>query len=404
MAKKKAPAKSVKWFREARFGMFIHWGIYSVLGRHEWAMCYERIPRDQYRPLADRFKPKKNAAKEWVRVARQAGMRYLCLTTRHHDGFSLFDSHASDFTAPKTACGRDLVAEYVDACRQAGMGVGLYYSVADWSDPGYVAGPKADPVGWKRFVRYARAQLRELMTNYGRIDYLFYDGCPPPKTWGAASINAEIRKLQPQILISNRCQLDEDVPSAEQHLMGDPGGIWECCMTMNGSWGYNWGDSDWKTPVTLVKTLMSAAHNGGNFLLNVGPKPDGTIPTQSVKLLQQMGQWLKANGEAVYGTDPHPFNYAEQKLSTGKGNVVYVPLHFYHGPKSVVAGVGNKVKAIRVLATGTKIAFEQQGNRVLLTGLPTRSPDPILTVLAMDLVGKPRGVPHPLMGPPAKFE
>ena len=404
MTKKKAPNRSVEWFRDARFGMFIHWGIYSVLGRHEWAMFYERIPREEYRKLAQRFNPKKWNPREWVALPQEACMRYLCLTTRHHDGFSLFDSKANPFNSAQTAAGRDLVAEYVEACRAGRMGVGLYYSVADWSDAGYVAGPKADPDGWRRFVRYVKAELRQLMTDYGRIDYLFYDGCPPPKTWGCAAMNREIRRLQPHLLISSRCQLDEDVASAEQHVMADPGKLWECCMTMNQSWGYNWGDPAWKDAREIVRTLMVCCHQGGNFLLNVGPKPDGAIPAQSVKLLKQVGQWVKANGDAVYGTDPHPFDYYLQKLATGKGSIAYVPLHHYHGPKTVIAGVANRVKSVRVLATGKETDFEQQGERILLTGLPRRPPDSLLPVLALELAGRPRGVPNPLRGDKSKYD
>ncbi|GAG26198.1 unnamed protein product, partial [marine sediment metagenome] len=212
MAKTKTKSDKT-WFREARFGMFIHYGLYSLLGRHEWVMCYERIPKEEYRKLAQRFKPKKRIMSEWTALAKKAGMRYMCLTTRHHDGFALFDTKASDYNSVKTAVGRDLIREYVDACRKAGMRIGLYYSVADWGDQGFVDGPKKNPQGWKRFVKIAHTQLLELMSNYGKIDYLFYDGCPPPKTWGCAALNAEIRCLQPEILISDRCALDEDVAS-----------------------------------------------------------------------------------------------------------------------------------------------------------------------------------------------
>ncbi|MBI4024433.1 MAG: alpha-L-fucosidase, partial [Verrucomicrobia bacterium] len=244
----KAPEKFIRWFREARYGMFIHFGLYSILGRHEWALCYERIPFEEYRKLARRFNPKHLDVRAWADLARKSGMRYACLTTRHHEGFALFDTQASDFNSVNSPARRDLVREYVEACRNTGLGVGLYYSVADWGDPGFLAGPRRDPKAWKRFVRIVHEQLRELMTRYGRVDYLFYDGCPPPKTWGCATINAEIRRLQPHILISSRCGLDEDVISAEGHTISDPGKLWESCLTTNSSWGYNYGDDDWKTP------------------------------------------------------------------------------------------------------------------------------------------------------------
>ena len=399
----KAPDSSLRWFTEARFGMFIHYGLYSILGRHEWAMCYERIPIDEYRPLAKRFHPRAGCAGEWVALAREAGARYLVLTTRHHEGFALFHTEASEFNSVAAPLGRDLVREYVDACRAAGVGVGLYYSVADWGDPGFVAGPKQDPAGWARFVDVAHTQLRELMTHYGKVEYLFYDGCPPPETWDCAGINAEIRRLQPEILISSRCGLDEDVVSAEGHTMGDPGKPWETCMTTNDSWGCNYGDHQWKSARTVVRHLMTCAHNGGNFLLNAGPTGDGAVPVPAARLFQQMGGWLQHNGDAIYGTDPHPFQYADQKLSTGRGSTAYIPLHHYHGPESVVAGIGNAVLEARLLATGKAITFRQEANRVFLTGLPAREPDRLLTVVALELDGEPQGVPHPLMGG-AKYE
>ncbi len=393
---KKAPKKSFEWFRNARFGMFVHYGLYSLTGRHEWAMCYERIPSQQYVKLINRFSPKASVVDDWVRLAKSSGMRYMALTTRHHEGFALFDTKASEFNSMNSPAGRDLVAEYAKACARHGMDVGLYYSVGNWNDPGYVAGREKDPEGWKRFVAVAHAQLKELMTNYGEIKYLFYDHCPPPETWDCARINAAIRRLQPGILIS-RCGLDDDIKSAEGCTIGDPGQMWESCMTSNRSWGYNYGDKYWKTPREIVHDLMVCAHNGGNYILNIGPKPDGAVPAQAIRLLKKVGEWAGRNADALYGTDPHPFQYADQKLSTAKGNVAYIPLHYYHGPESTVAGIGNQVKAVRLLATGQSVSFRQEGNRVLLTGLPRKAPDPLMTVMAFELDGKPFGIGNPLL-------
>jgi len=386
------------WFRQARYGMFIHYGLYSLLGRHEWAMCYERIPFNDYRKLADRFNPEKLNMNYFAKLAWDSGMRYMCLTTRHHEGFALWDTRVSDFNSVKTHCGRDFVKEYVDACRKHGLHVGLYYSVADWGDEGFVAGPKKNPSGWRNFVSIAHQQLIELMTNYGKIEYLFYDGCPPPDTWGSREINSEIRRLQPGILISDRCGTEEDVKSAEQYTIGDPGKLWENCMTINQSWGYNYGDTNWKGPRDIIHTLMTCAHNGGNLLLNVGPRADGTIQKEAAAVLRKIGKWLKENGEAVYGTEPHPFSYADQKLSTSKENTVYIALHFYHGPETIIAGIGNKVKSVRLLSDGRNIAYRQEGNRVFCTGLPETPPDLFFSVLKMELDGKPKGVPNILLG------
>ena len=333
----------------------------------------------------------------------ESGMKYMCLTTRHHEGFALWDSKASDFNSVKTRCGRDLVKEYVEACRRHGLRVGLYYSVADWGDEGCVNGPGKDPSNWRRFVSVAHQQLTELMSNYGKIDYLFYDGCPPPDKWGCAEINARIRSLQPDILISDRCLMDEDVKSAEQYTLDDPGKLWESCMTINKSWGYNSGDPYWKSPREIIHTLITCVHNGGNFLLNVGPRGDGTIQEEAVEVLRIAGQWVKRNGAFIYGTEPHPFNYADQQLSTSMGNTAYISLPFYHGPETTVAGIGNRVKSVRVLSTRQAVAYSQEGNRVFMKGLPEDPPDPLCTVLAMELDGKPQGVPNPLLGQ-AKYD
>ncbi|MBW1947862.1 MAG: alpha-L-fucosidase [Deltaproteobacteria bacterium] len=388
------------WFRQARYGMFIHYGLFSYQGKEaSWPICFERIPFEEYKGLADVFDPEKLDIDKWAKLACESGMKYMCLTARHHDGFALWDSKASDFNSVKTKCGRDLVKEYVEACRRHGLRVGLYYSVADWGDEGFLSGPRKDPSKWRRFVSVAHQQLTELMSNYGKIDYLFYDGCPPPDKWGCAEINARIRNLQPDILISDRCLMDEDVKSFEQRIPGeDPGKLWETCMTINKSWGYNYGDLYWKSPREIIYTLITCAHNGGNLLLNVGPRGEGTIQEEAVEVLRVVGEWVEKNGDSLYGTEPHPFNYADQRLSTSRGNTAYIPLPFYHGPETTVAGIGNKVKSVRVLSTGQGVAYRQEGNRVFMTGLPERPPDPLCTVLAMELDGKPEGVPNPLLG------
>jgi alpha-L-fucosidase len=397
----KAPESAVERYRSCRFGMFIHYGLYSLLNRREWVMYYERIPVDEYRRLADHFHPDRLAVAEWIRLAKQTGMKYACLTTRHHEGFCLFDTATTGFNSVKTAARRDLVREFVDACRANGIRPALYYSVSDWSDAGYTEGPERNPDGWRRFVETAHAQLRELMTNYGPIDYLFYDGCPSPESWGARAINSELRRLQPELLISDRCQLDEDVASSENHL-GRHKKLWECCLTTNESWGCNYGDPHRKDAFTLAAALATCMHNGGNLLLNLGPLPDGTAPAEDRRLFGELGGWVERNREAVYGTTAAPFDYHDYKLSCARGNTAYVALHFYHGPEMVIAGVGNRVERVRLLATGKEIAFRQDGDRVRLTGLPSAWPD-IMPVVALDLDGIPRGVPNPYQNTSSKF-
>ncbi len=398
---KKAPAAALERFRQNRFGMFIHYGLYSILNRREWAMYYERIPVCEYRKLAERFNPESLDIADWVKLAKNTGMKYMCLTTRHHDGFCLFDTAFTDFNSVKTAAKRDLVREFVGACRTHEIRPALYYSVADWSDKGYTDGPQNNLAGWARFAETARGQLKELMSNYGQIDYLFYDGCPEPDDWGAKEINCELRKLQPELLISDRCQLDEDVASSENHL-GAHKKLWECCMTTNGSWGCNYGDIHRKSAYDLVKALAVCMHNGGNLLLNIGPNADGSVQPEDMPLLRELGAWVERNKEAVFGTLENPFNYCDQKLSCYRGTTTYTAFYFYHGPEMVIAGVGNKVRKIRLLATGKEIGFNQIGDRVMLTGLPVEWPD-ILPVIAMELDGKPIGVENPYKCGKSKF-
>lgn len=400
----KAPLQAIERFKAARFGMFIHYGLYSQLGRREWAMHYERIPAKEYATLADQFNPTKLDVSDWLHLAKATGMQYACLTTRHHDGFCLFDTATTDFNSVKTAAHRDLVHEFVDACRAHDILPCLYYSVANWSDPAWVAGPAGDPSGWQRFVEEAHAQLRELMTNYGDITYLFYDGCPPPEAWRGTEINAEIRGLQPDILISNRCQLEEDVESAENHLISDPGNVWECCMTMNESWGYNAGDPLWKTAHQLVQKMMACVHDGGNFMLNIGPRGDGSLEAAALERLKVIGGWMQRNAEFLAATTPHPFNYADRKLSASHDNTAYFGLHFYGGADTVIGGIANRVLAVSVLGTDESVAFRQEADRLFVDGLPARSPDPVFTVLKIVLDGEPRTVPHPLDNAPGKFE
>ena len=398
---KKAPQHAIERFKNNRFGMFIHYGLYSILNRREWSMYYERIPVEEYHKLADEFNPVNLDVNDWVKLAKQTGMKYMCLTTRHHDGFCLFDTAETDFNSVKTAAKRDLVREFVDACRNHGIRPTLYYSVADWSDSGYTDGPVKNPEGWAKFIKRAHNQLKELMSNYGLIDYLFYDGCPPPADWKGEELNRELRELQPELLISDRCQLDEDIASSENHL-GAHQKPWECCMTTNDSWGCNYGDIHFKSAYDLIHSLAVCIHNGGNFMLNMGPMADGSVQPEDRKLFEEIGAWVERNKEAVYGTLATPFNYHDKKLSCYRDTTAYVAFHWYHGPETVVAGIGNTVEKVRLLSTGEPIEFKQAGERVFLNGLPEEWPD-ILPVVALELDSKPKGVPSPYQSGITKF-
>lgn len=371
--------KSKSEFANLGYGMFIHYGLYSIYGRGEWVMSQERMTNEEYFSVVPQFRNDPAFAEQWVKLAAESGMRYAVLTTRHHDGYFI---------------GKDLVRSFCDSCRKHGLKVGLYYSVGDWSDFDFRAGA-AGP-NWERFVRKTHRQLNELMSDYGEVDYLFYDGCPDPASWRAKELHAELRRLQPGLLISCRCGLEEDVYSSEQHS-GAHNGTWESCYTLNGSWGYNPHDLHWKTPEEVISLLMKIRHNGGNLLLNVGPRPDGSIQPEAIEILRKVAQWLRLNGEAVYDVEPHPFNYKDQEFSVGRGNTVYIMLtRDWDGVLRKICGIGNKVKSISLLATGENITFEQQADIIRLTGLPGRKNGGFPRILKLELEGSPFGIHNPM--------
>ena len=385
--------RRMKWWHEARFGMFIHWGLYSVLGRHEWVMNRERIPVEEYELLADRFRPKPNAARAWAKLARQAGQKYMVMTTKHHEGFCLFDSALTDYCAPKRAAGRDLVAEYVEAARAEGLRVGFYYSLMDWHHPDG-ARCYRDEKARRRFVDYIHGQVRELCTNYGKLDVLWYDVAWPldAERWESVKMNAMVRKLQPDIIVNNRSKAPEDFGTPEQRVTAEPvGRAWEACMTMNSSWGYNRGDDAWKTVGTCVDYLVTAAAGGGNYLLNIGPKPDGSIPAPSVRVLKGMGGWLRRNGEAIYGAERNRMDtmFNIRGRFTVKGNTAYLHVFAWPGSEVAVGGLLCKVRSARLLASGARVRFEQQPNRLLLCGLPEKKPDQPAAVITLECDGTP---------------
>ncbi len=292
-------ARRMAWWHQATFGMFIHWGLYSVIGQHEWAMEVEGVPIPQYELLAKHFNPKPNAARDWARLAKAAGQKYMVMTTKHHEGFCHFDTKLTDYCAPKQGPGRDLVREFVDAARAEGLRVGFYYSLMDWHHPDG-AKCKTDEDARKRFVEYTHGLIRELMTNYGKIDILWYDVDWPltPEQWESERMNQMVFELQPDIIVNNRNGLEGDFSTPEQEVRAAQSGrAWESCMTLNDSWGFNRFDDAWKTPKTIVANLANCARGGGNYLLNIGPKPDGSIPDESVTVLQAVGKWLETNGK-----------------------------------------------------------------------------------------------------------
>jgi len=395
----------LKWFHEARFGMFIHWGLYSLVGRGEWVMYVEKIPKEEYAKLAGQFNPKRFDADAWAGLAAEAGMKYMVMTTRHHDGFCLFDSQVSDFTSVKTAAKRDFVADFVNAARKAGMKVGFYYSLLDWRFPGYFE-PKKLKDSAEAMVRQAHAQVRELLTQYGKIDVLWYDGHwlpsnPKPNLaefWRAKEINRWARKTQPDIIINNRCGLEEDLDTPEQHVTAsEVGRGWESCMTIGDScgWGYIHHNPNMKTVTQLLQNLVTAASGDGNYLLNIGPKPDGTVRQEESRRLLAMGQWMKRHGEAIYGCGRCNLSGGMVGMWTAKGNVGYLHILRWPGEEAVVSAVKTKAVSAELLTTGAKVGIRQEYNgRLILSGLPKNPPDAHISVIKVTFEGVPETIPE----------
>jgi alpha-L-fucosidase len=398
-------AQRMAWWHEATFGMFIHWGLYSVIGQHEWALQVEGVPIPQYELLAKNFKPKPNAARDWARLAKHAGQKYMVMTTKHHEGFCHWDTKLTDYCAPKQGPGRDLVREYVDAARAEGLRVGFYYSLMDWHHPDG-AKCKTDEEARKRFVAYTHGLIRELMTNYGKIDVLWYDVDWPltPEGWESERMNQMVFDLQPEIIVNNRNGLEGDFSTPEQEVRAAQSGrAWESCMTLNDSWGFNRFDDGWKTPKTIVANLANCARGGGNYLLNIGPKPDGSIPEESVTVLEAVGKWLDTNGKAIYGAERGDFSWNTNANYTRRGNTLYVHQQYWPGhtpaadwlsyfqPQAVIAlgGLKPKVLSARLLKTGQKVEFTQNEFSLRLTGLPLEAPDQPATVIEVECDGEP---------------
>ena len=397
--------RRIQWWHEAKFGMFIHWGLYSLIGRHEWAMEVEGIPIPQYEMLAKHFNPKPNAARDWARLAKQAGQKYMVMTTKHHEGFCNFDTKLTDYCAPKQAASRDLVREFVEAARAEGLRVGFYYSLMDWHHPDG-ARCATDEGARQRFVAYTHGLISELMTNYGKIDVLWYDVDWPltPEQWESQKMNDMVFQLQPDIIVNNRNGLPGDFSTPEQEIRAaDKGRAWETCMTLNDSWGYHKADDNWKTPKTVVHNLITCARGGGNYLLNIGPKPDGSIPQESIEILQAVGKWTSPNGAAIYGTGGNNFDWHVYATFTQRGNTVYAHVTYWPGdtpaeqwltfyqPPSVISfgGWRTKVNSVRLLVGDKPLMFTQDDLSLRITGLPATAPDQPATVIAIECDGEP---------------
>src|ERR1700742_1561477 len=383
--------RRLAWWHQAKFGMFIHFGLYAAYGRHEWAMETQAVPVTEYQKLTASFLPAKGSARKWAQLAKAAGMKYIVLTSKHHEGFCNWDTKLTNYNAVKYGPRRDVIREYVEAARAEGLHVGFYYSLMDWHHPDG-ARCANDEEARKRFVEYTHGLIREIMTNYGKIDGLWYDVSWPLDVngWESERMNKMVFELQPDIIVNNRNKLPGDFSTPEQRIVAETGGrAWESCMTLNDSWGYQRADDNWKNSKTVIRNLISCVRDGGNYLLNIGPKSDGSIPEESVKVLTEVGNWMQTNGHTVYESDLCQVRRSNYASFTRIGNTLYMHVHFWPGEYVAISGLQAKVKSARLLKTGADVKFTQDDFQTKFTGLPTNAPDYPVTTIAIECDSEP---------------
>ncbi|HUE65147.1 MAG TPA: alpha-L-fucosidase [Rhizomicrobium sp.] len=383
--------RRMKWWHDAKFGMFIHFGLYAAHGRHEWAMEMEAIPVAEYQAFTAGFNPAPGTPRKWAQLAKAAGMKYMVLTSKHHEGFCIWDTKLTNYNAVNFGPKRDVIREYVEAARAEGLHLGFYYSLMDWHHPDG-ARCQTDPAARRRFVDYTHGLVRELMTNYGKIDILWYDVSWPldAEGWESEKMNQMVFGLQPDIIVNNRNHLPGDFSTPEQTIKAETGGrAWESCMTLNDSWGFQRADDNWKTPRTVIRNLISCARDGGNYLLNIGPEPDGSIPPESVRILSQVGDWMKTGGQTIYAADPCQVSRSAYANFTRKGNTLYMHVHFWPGTDVSISGLKQKVLSAKILKTGQSATVSQDGFRTHVTGLPAAAPDGPVTTIMLECDGAP---------------
>jgi len=401
----------MKWFREARFGMFIHWGVYSVPagtyhgekigGIGEWIMYNAKIPCAEYQSFARQFNPVKYNADEWVRTAKEAGMKYIVITSKHHDGFAMFDSQASDWTIMRASpFGRDPLKELAAACRKYDLKLGFYYSQAqDWNNGGSASGGKWDKAQERSMDDYinkiAVPQVTELLTHYGKFPAVLWWDTPIDMNRERAEKLISLLRLKPGIIHNNRLgggfKGDTETPEQFIPATGYPGRDWETCMTMNDTWGFKSYDQNWKSTATLIHNLVDIASKGGNYLLNVGPTSEGLIPDPSVERLQAIGHWMKVNSKAIYGTTASPFKRLPwgrcTKELTKDGVTLY--LHVFTWPADgalLVPGLKNTPQKAYLLADKKHRALQTEcGGDGLTLRLPAAAPDPISSTVVLEI-------------------
>lgn len=389
-------SKNIKSWQADKFGLFIHWGPVSLKGTEiGWSrQKVERqdlqlwtsnghIPIEEYDNLYTKFNPVQFDADQWVQIAKDAGMKYIVFTTKHHDGFCNFDTKYTDYkiTSPQSPYGKDIVKQLADACHKAGLKLGFYYSQPDWHHPDYFSGDRH-----KKYVEYLHNQVRELCTNYGKLDIIWFDGLGvPEKEWQSDELLKMIRQLQPGIIINNRTGLPADFDTPEQVVGGfQIDRPWESCITIGDQWSYK-PNENMKSKEQCIQTLVKVVGGDGNLLFNVGPMPDGRIEPQQVERLKEMGDWLKKYGQSIYNTKGGPFKPGKYGASTHKGNIIYLHVLNWAGENLTLPGIGKKIKKADVL-TGGKADIAQTNDAIEIT-LPLKYQQSVDTIIELTLDG-----------------
>jgi alpha-L-fucosidase len=381
-----------QWWREARFGMFIHFGAYAVAARGEWVKSNERLTTEQYQQYVDVFNPVDFDAKKWAKLAKAAGMKYAVLTAKHHDGFCMFDSKLTDYKVSTRFGGRDIVREFLDAFRAEGLKVGLYYSLIDWHHPDYPNvgnHPQRDDkeyakrnFNWDNYLKYMHGQVEELVKSYGKLDIMWFDYSFDEYTgekWKAKELLEMVHKYQPDIIVDNRLNANEgtkttgrmigaygDFETPEQGIPDEAivdkfGNAipWETCLTLNNNWGYFEGDKDWKSPQMIVHALVNCVSKNGNLLLNVGPDGRGNIPAESVRILTEVGKWMDKNSESIYGCGLAGLYKPDWGRFTKKGNALYAHWMYPTIGHISLKGIAEKTPKAYLLSTGAELPTEK---------------------------------------------
>jgi len=394
-------------FAKLRYGLFVHYGLYSGLARGEWVMNRERIAPETMRKIAAGFTAEHFDADRICDLAIAGGMRYVVLTTMHHEGFRLYDTKLSDFKSTNSPCGRDLVAEFTVAARARGLKIGLYHSLNNWFDQPDSVAALESAEDYQVFIKSTFDRLEELVTNYD-FDVMWYDGWWPfdAEGWQGEAMNAKLRAIKPDLIFNPRNGLPGDFSTPEGHMSAPtPWRPWEGCMTLNDNWGYHAGDQNWKSPMDVIKLLVAAANGRGSLLLNIGPRGDGSIPKVSIEIIEKVGAWLQTNGEAIYPTelftiDPfrrgtsHRKDITHHGAYTTSGDNLYLVASSWPGASFTICGIQNQVLNVQILGLESDASFKQDGEFLLISGLPKAAPDELPNVIKLTCDGNPELYGH----------